>query len=62
MSKAKYSVELKLEIVKEYESGKESYKSLAEKHGVGEKSVREWIKKYREQGELGLRKRHGNAS
>ena len=62
MSKAKYSVELKLEIVKEYECGKGSYKSLAEKHGVGEKSAKDWVKKYREHGELGLRIRHGNSA
>ena len=62
MSKAKYSVELKVEIVKEYEAGKGSYKLLAEKYGVGEKSVKDWVRKYREQGELGLSARHGNSA
>ena len=62
MSKAKYSIELKLGLVKEYESGKGSYKSLAEIYGVGEKTAKSWVKKYREQGELGLRIRHGNSS
>ncbi len=62
MSRAKYSVELKMEIVKEYESVKGSYRSLAAKHGVGEKSIREWVKKYREHGVLGLRTRHSNSS
>ena len=50
MSKAKYSTELKLEIVKEYEAGNGSYKSVAEKYGVGEKSAKDWVRKYREQG------------
>ena len=62
MSKAKYSVELKVEIVKEYEAGKGSYKLLAEIYGVGEKSVKDWVRKYREQGELGLSARHGNSA
>ena len=62
MSKAKYSVELKVEIVKEYEAGKGSYKLLAEKYGVGEKSAKDWVRKYREQGELGLSTRHGNSA
>ena len=62
MSKAKYSSELKIKIAQEYESGKGSYKLLAEKHGVGEKSVKDWVKKYREHGELGLRTRHGNSA
>ena len=62
MSKAKYSTELKLEIVKEYEAGNGSYKSVAEKYGVGEKSAKDWVRKYREQGELGLSARHGNSA
>ena len=40
MSKSKYPVELKLEIVNAYKSGKGSYASLAEKYGVGSKSVK----------------------
>ena len=62
MSKAKYSTELKLEIVKEYEAGNGSYKSVAEKYGVGEKSAKDWVRKYREQGELGLSARYGNSA
>ena len=62
MTKAKYSTELKLEIVKEYEAGNGSYKSVAEKYGVGEKSAKDWVRKYREQGELGLSARHGNSA
>ena len=62
MSKAKYSTELKLEFVKEYEAGNGTYKSVAEKYGVGEKSAKDWVRKYREQGELGLSARHGNSA
>lgn len=62
MGKAKYSSELKIEIIKEYEAGKGSYKMLAEKYGVGKKSVRDWVRKYREQGEAGLSARRGNSA
>ena len=40
MSESKYPVELKLEIVNAYKSGKGSYASLAEKYGIGSKSAK----------------------
>ncbi len=62
MSRAKYSEELKMEITKEYEAGEGSYKSLSEKHGVGETTIKDWVRKYRKQGELGLLVRHRNSA
>lgn len=61
MSKAKYTVKLKLSIVNEYLSGEASYKTLAEKHGVGCTVVKSWVRTFREQGEVGLLPRHGNS-
>ena len=51
MAKAKYSYEMKLQIVKEYISGEGSYQTVAQRHGVGEKSVKRWVRKYYAQGE-----------
>ena len=61
MAKAKYTVKLKLSIVNEYLSGEASYKTLAEKHGVGCTVVKSWVRTFREQGEVGLLPRHGNS-
>lgn len=61
MAKAKYIVKLKLSIVNEYLSGEASYKTLAEKHGVGCTVVKSWVRTFREQGEVGLLPRHGNS-
>jgi transposase-like protein len=62
MSKAKYCIDMKQAIVKEYLSGEGSYEALAEKHGVGSKSIKDWVRKYREHGKTGLLPRHGNSS
>ena len=43
MSKGKYQVELKIKIVQEYLTGKQSVKSLAKQYGVGVTSIKEWI-------------------
>ena len=62
MSKTKYSIEKKAAIVKEYLSGEGSYKTIAEKHSIDSRSVREWVSKYREHGLEGLQRRKGNSS
>jgi len=62
MSKAKYTVEQKVRIVEAYFSGEGSYRSLAEKYGVGSVSIKDWVRKYREHGKTGLLPRHGNSS
>ncbi len=61
MSKARYSEELKVKIVKEYEEGRGTYRAIAKKYGTGKKSVEDWVRKYREQGESGLMARDGNS-
>ena len=50
MSKAKYCIDMKQSIVKECLSGEGSYEALAKKHGVGSKSIKDWVRKYREHG------------
>ena len=40
MSKGKYQVELKIKIVQEYLTGKQSVKSLANQYGVGVTSIK----------------------
>lgn len=62
MRKSKYAFELKVRVAKEYETGKGTIRSLAAKYGVGRKSVEDWIRKYREQGEAGLMIRHCNSA
>ena len=54
MSKAKYCIDMKQSIVKEYLSGEGSYEALAKKHGIGSKSIKDWVRKYREHGKTGL--------
>ena len=54
MSKAKYCIEMKQAVVKEYLSGEGSYEALAKKHGIGSKSIKDWVRKYREHGKRGL--------
>ena len=43
MSKVKYSVELKIRIVKEYLSGDGSYRVLGEKYGVSHRTLEGWV-------------------
>lgn len=62
MPKVKYSVELKIRIVKEYLSGDGSYRVLGEKYGVSHRTLEGWVQKYREQGEAALLPRNGNST
>lgn len=62
MSKAKYTVELKLNIVKEYLSGAGSYNTLATKHGVGSTALKSWVHTFQAQGEAGLQPRRFHSS
>lgn len=58
---AKYSFELKWQIVQEYMEGKGGYEYLAKKHSVKHWSqVRCWINAYREFGEEGLFRKRQN--
>ena len=60
MAKPKYPVELKIRIAKEYLRGDASYRFLVLKYGVGKKSIEDWAKKYREQGDSGFETQCGN--
>lgn len=62
MARSKYSIELKLEVVKAYINGEGSYISLANKYGVGHKSVDDWVRKYLLHGEEAFIKGKGNQS
>jgi len=60
MAKSKHSTGWKISLVKKYLSGEGSYATLAEAYGIGEKTLKDWVHKYREQGEEGFRYRSGN--
>lgn len=60
MSKSKHSAEWKIEIVKKYLSGEGSYAALAGAHKIGEKTLKDWVHRYQEQGEAGFRHGTGN--
>lgn len=60
MSKPKYSPEFKIEVAKVYLNGEGSYNSLAEKYGIGHKSVETWVVRFRAQGEVGFINGSGN--
>ena len=60
MSKGKYQVELKIKIVQEYLTGKQSVKSLANQYGVGVTSIKEWIVLYRHNGITALESENQN--
>lgn len=48
--KSKYSKELKMEIVKRYERGEDSYESLANEVGVNSGTIRKWFVQYKNLG------------
>ena len=60
MSKPKYSAELKIEIVEKYLSGKCSYAELSMEYGISAWSLRQWTKRYCEQGVSGFYRGTGN--
>ncbi len=62
MSKCKYSPELKIKVAQSYLSGKGSFESLSEEFGVSSKSVKDWVKKYYEHGDIAFPVREGNSS
>lgn len=54
MAKPKHSVEWKMAIVKKYLSGEGGYATLAEAYRIGKTTLKDWVRKYREQGEAGF--------
>ena len=61
MSKPKFTPEQKIAIVKRYLSGEASSKGLATAHGLSTTTIKEWIRRYHEQGDAGFYRGSGNA-
>ena len=51
MAKRKQSADWMLARVREYLSGKDSYRQIARSNGISERSLRGWVRKYEEQDE-----------
>ena len=62
MAKKKHSADWMLARVREYLSGKGSYRQIARANGISAWSLRGWVRKYEEQGEVSFMERAGNAS
>ena len=60
MSKSKWTAEQKIAMIKAYLSGEGSYATIAKNNGVGEKTLKDWVHRYLEQGEAGFVQRTGN--
>ena len=60
MSKSKHTAEWKIEVVKKYLAGEGSYATIAAMHSIGEKTLKDWVHRYREQGETGFWRGTGN--
>ena len=58
MSKRKYTTELMLQIVEEYQQGELGLKLLAEKYCVSKGDIQKWSDAYREHGLNGLCKKY----
>ena len=50
----KYTVEYKMQIVKEYLETDLGYRLLSQKHGINATQIKDWVKIYRAHGEEGL--------
>ena len=59
MAKRKHSADWMLARVREYLSGKGSYRQIARANGLSVQSLRDWVKKYEEQGEASFIERAG---
>ena len=55
MGRWKLNQEERISAVREYKEGKGSYKSIAEKYGVGKRTLRDMVAKYESFGEEGLK-------
>ena len=60
MSKKKHTPEWMLERVEEYLSGKGSYETIAHANGIGKKTLREWVAKYKVHGASAFATEAGN--
>ena len=55
---AKYSMECKLKIVREYLAGKGSYEALSKQHKIASGHIKTWVKVYEAFGAKGLERSH----
>lgn len=62
MVKRKHATDWMLARVREYLSGKGSDRQIARANGISEQSLRDWVRKYEEQGEVSFMERAGNVS
>lgn len=58
----KYSVEFKLGVVQEYETGPQGLKSIAKRHGLDHGMIRRWVIWHRAHGQEGLDKKYSHYS
>lgn len=58
--RAKYSEEIKLEIVREYMEGNTSSTALSKKYGCGKRLVHNWLARYKSQGVEAFREKDKN--
>ena len=61
MSKRKHTSEWMLARIQEYLNGKGSYESISQANGIGSRTLRQWVCRYREQGETAFAEHSGNA-
>jgi len=61
MDKRKHSADWMLARVREYLSGKGSYRQIARLNGISERSLRGWVRKYEEQDAASFMGRARNA-
>lgn len=62
MAKRKHAADWMLARAREYLSGKGSDRQITRSNGLSERSLRDWVRKYEEQGEASFMERAGNAS
>ena len=55
---SKYDEQFKLETVRQYLSGKQSYEQLARERGASDSVIKRWVSAYRIHGRLALSKQH----
>ena len=62
MSKSKHSVEWRIGVVMKYLSAEGSYAVLAEEYGIGQTTLRDWVRRYKEYAEMCFSIKRGNKS
>ena len=60
MTKSKHGSRWKIAVVKKYLCGEGSYATLAKEYAIGETTLKSWVRKYQEQGEMGFIEKAGN--